>query len=341
MSDFSSGLALTVLGMGLVFFALIVVMLLIMGLDKLFPGRDEETEGVASPEVEAALAAVESPVVAPALLPSPTGDLELLVGGKSHAIAIKDLEALPILVAVNGEEHQVERRDGDQLVVDGHAFTVRVLETDAAHITIGVGDDVFRFDLPSAPALVVAEPVVAAASDESEPISAPLPGKILRVSVRVGERVKRGQEICVIEAMKMENSIGAPRDGLISELLAQPGQLVKAGQAVATFGSSVGAAASAPPRPAATPTPTPPPPPAAAPVQRTAGGEPVNAPLPGKILRVSVQPGARVKRGQELAVIEAMKMENSIGAPRDGVVRDVAVQTGLLVKAGQPLVTLE
>lgn len=65
------------------------------------------------------------------------------------------------------------------------------------------------------------------------------------------------------------------------------------------------------------------------------------APMPGKVVRVNVQPGDRVEARQPVVVIEAMKMENALSAGRAGIVRDVLVQPGMSVEAGRPLVVLE
>jgi pyruvate carboxylase subunit B len=87
----------------------------------------------------------------------------------------------------------------------------------------------------------VPTPVAAAASAAPMPpglpatgerITAPLPGKILSVAVKTGDRVRKGDELCVIEAMKMGNSIRAQRDGVVAEVL------VAASQSVA-FGASL------------------------------------------------------------------------------------------------------
>ena len=60
--------------------------------------------------------------------------------------------------------------------------------------------------------------------------------------------------------------------------------------------------------------------------------------MPGKVLAVQVAPGASVKRGQLLMVIEAMKMEHAIAAPSDGVVEAVNFGAGDLVEEGALLV---
>ena len=78
---------------------------------------------------------------------------------------------------------------------------------------------------------------------------------------------------------------------------------------------------------------------AAAPVV-TGAGEAVNAPMPGNILKVNVNVGDKVKEGQVLVVLEAMKMENEIMAPKAGTVTQVLVSKGSTVDTGAPLVVI-
>ncbi|HAR39830.1 MAG TPA: acetyl-CoA carboxylase biotin carboxyl carrier protein subunit [Coprothermobacter sp.] len=71
------------------------------------------------------------------------------------------------------------------------------------------------------------------------------------------------------------------------------------------------------------------------------GGTVVEAPLPGKILRINVSTGSQVKRGDLLLILEAMKMENEILAPVDGVVDSVLVSPNQTVNTHDPLVVLK
>ena len=79
--------------------------------------------------------------------------------------------------------------------------------------------------------------------------------------------------------------------------------------------------------------------PAAAPAV-TGAGEPVNAPMPGTILKVCVNNGQAVKEGEVLCILEAMKMENEIMAPKSGTVTQVVVSKGSKVDTGAPLVVI-
>ncbi len=71
-----------------------------------------------------------------------------------------------------------------------------------------------------------------------------------------------------------------------------------------------------------------------------AAGEPVNSPMPGNILRIDVKQGDKVKAGQVLVILEAMKMENEIPAPKDGTVVQVVTSKGAVVETGAPLVVI-
>ena len=78
----------------------------------------------------------------------------------------------------------------------------------------------------------------------------------------------------------------------------------------------------------------------ATPVRRASGPVRLTAPMPGRVVRVLVAPGALVEAGQGVAVVEAMKMENELRAPRAGRVEQVAVREGQAVEAGALLLVI-
>lgn len=103
--------------------------------------------------------------------------------------------------------------------------------------------------IPKAPVAPQVTPVAAPAPVSSAPaapkaangtagatsVSAPMPGTILDVKVSVGQSVKKGDVICVLEAMKMENDIPAPCDGVIASINTQKSASVSAGDVLATL----------------------------------------------------------------------------------------------------------
>ena len=98
-------------------------------------------------------------------------------------------------------------------------------------------------------------------------------------------------------------------------------------------------------KPAATPAAAPAPKPAAAPApvaKATAGaGEhSIDAPMPGKVIKLVASEGAAVKAGEVLLILEAMKMQNEITADADGTVKKFNVAAGQSVKAHESLVIL-
>ena len=85
---------------------------------------------------------------------------------------------------------------------------------------------------------------------------------------------------------------------------------------------------------------TPPPATGAAPLKLPSDNI-LRSPMPGRVMSITVRPGQRVSAGEEVCVVEAMKMEQSIRAPRAGVVKAIHVQPLDSVSADDPLIELE
>ena len=92
----------------------------------------------------------------------------------------------------------------------------------------------------SAPA---AAPVAAPAAPKAQApanagatsVTAPMPGTILEIKVSQGQSVKKGETVCVLEAMKMENDIPAPADGTVASINVQKGSSVNANDVIITL----------------------------------------------------------------------------------------------------------
>lgn len=229
------GLNITVAGMGLVFLALAIVMVAIVGLDRLFPG---ETAG-AGDRAEA----LPPPAAAVAPGPPPGASrLQASVGDKSFLIEAREPAGKVRQFAVGDRVFKVERSKAaiGEVLIDGEPYRVDVLSISNGSVKVKLGDRTMEVKLAAA-AAPAAPPPVAAPAAAAGPVAqvgvavgravpAPLPGKILRVNVAIGDRVKVGQELCVLEAMKMENVIKAQADGVVRHVVVQPGQSVSPGE---------------------------------------------------------------------------------------------------------------
>jgi len=76
-------------------------------------------------------------------------------------------------------------------------------------------------------------------------------------------------------------------------------------------------------------------------ITKSTGGSTLKAPLPGSIFKIMVSEGDEVKKGQNLLIMEAMKMENDIKAEKDGVIKSLKVKVGDAVLQGDVLVEFE
>ncbi|MFC0877988.1 biotin/lipoyl-containing protein [Saccharicrinis sp. FJH2] len=76
-------------------------------------------------------------------------------------------------------------------------------------------------------------------------------------------------------------------------------------------------------------------------ITKSTGGSTLKAPLPGSIFKIMTSEGDEVKKGQNLLIMEAMKMENDIRAEKDGVIKSLKVKVGDAVLQGDVLVEFE
>jgi biotin carboxyl carrier protein len=117
------------------------------------------------------------------------------------------------------------------ITVNGNTYEVFVEEADASTPVA------YTAPAPTAApaAAPKAAPKAAPTAGGAVKVTSPMPGTILNVKVSVGQSVKKGDVICVLEAMKMENDIPAPQDGVIASINVQKGASVNAGDVLASL----------------------------------------------------------------------------------------------------------
>jgi biotin carboxyl carrier protein len=159
----------------------------------------------------------------------------LEVGGKPYVIDVQEVTADRYRVEVEGQEYEV-RLSGDEDLTEARISPEIVLAREAApHLS------------QTAPAARPAAPFPAASSPPPSPrpstdghivgaLTAPMPGKILSVEVKQGDRVSRGQTVVILEAMKMKNAIKSPYDGVVLEIMVRAEQTVAYGDPLAQLG---------------------------------------------------------------------------------------------------------
>ena len=138
------------------------------------------------------------------------------INGNEYNVAINSVEGTNASVTVNGTDYQVELEDAPAAPVQAAPATAPAAAPAQA--------------VPAAPA--APQP---AASGAGKAVTSPLPGVIIAVKVNVGDSVKAGQEVAVLEAMKMENSIEAEHDGTVTAIHVAKGDSVLEGAAVVTI----------------------------------------------------------------------------------------------------------
>lgn len=136
--------------------------------------------------------------------------------------------------------------------INGNLYTVNINQIEDNIATVEVNGTPYKVELDkpakkqikpltrpqAAPVTPAGEPVVSrpAASTVPGAVRSPLPGVILEVSVNVGDTVKAGQKVAILEAMKMENVIAATQDGKITAIKVNKGDSILEGAEIVVIG---------------------------------------------------------------------------------------------------------
>lgn len=166
---------------------------------------------------------------------------EIEVGGRLRTVSIEALSvAAPhggrFRLRIDGDVHEVDARVTDlgwSIVYDESGRTADVAVTERPggevllqlpHVTVAALVDGRRFRR---------DQTGAAAAAGAHRVTAPMPGKVIRVLVHAGEDVAAGQGLVVVEAMKMENELRSPKAGRVKEVAVTSGQSVESGRLLA------------------------------------------------------------------------------------------------------------
>jgi len=118
------------------------------------------------------------------------------------------------------------------ILINGRSYEARVEEGPGGLVVLVEG---FRFELEVRDPRRFSRRSAGGQTEGVQNISAPMPGKVVRVLVAPGDEVFAGQGLVVVEAMKMQNEMKAARAGIVLSVSARPGSTVTAGEVLATI----------------------------------------------------------------------------------------------------------
>ena len=121
-------------------------------------------------------------------------------------------------ITLKGKTYEVLVEQGEAILEDEYDYVPPVAPVAAAPVATPA----------AAPAAAPAAPAGGQVAAGTR-VDSPLPGNVLDVKVSVGQAVKAGQVLVIIEAMKMENEVAAPCDGMVKQIVANKGAVVATG----------------------------------------------------------------------------------------------------------------
>lgn len=140
------------------------------------------------------------------------------VNGVDYEVEIEEIEGTTAKVTVNGKAFEVELKEPVKATTSKPAKVVAPVAAAA----------------PAAAPAPASKP--AAVAGEGAKVTAPLPGTITEVKVAVGQAVKAGETVIILEAMKMQNNIEAENSGTVTSILVGQGDAVMEGATLITIG---------------------------------------------------------------------------------------------------------
>ncbi|MFP4082865.1 MAG: biotin/lipoyl-containing protein [Candidatus Aminicenantes bacterium] len=135
-------------------------------------------------------------------------DIQVILGKKKYKVAVEQVSEDEVLLNIDGKIHNI------------------IINSNTSHsYSVYINGRFFKIERKSARQLLG----IKSEKSKKSHIRTSMPGKIVRVLVKEGDKVKQGQAVLVLEAMKMQNEIKSPQSGTVSQLAPRAGDSVEAG----------------------------------------------------------------------------------------------------------------
>ena len=162
---------------------------------------------------------------------------DVIVDGKTHRLELTKGEKI-WLCKVDDQLIEVDAaltsRDVMSVLVGGDAYEVKRERSLQGELHLVIGGARYAVDVQD-PRSLRTRRSAGGAEAGPQKITAPMPGKIVRVIVAVGDEVEVGQGVIVMEAMKMQNELKSPKDGKVQKVLTSEGSTVNPGDTLAVI----------------------------------------------------------------------------------------------------------
>ena len=165
-------------------------------------------------------------------------DWVVTLDGEAFTASVNENGALDIRIGEHTALVEIDWTPRDLLAsatIDGEAMLVQVDRCPEGYALTWRGAQLRAIVRTSQAAAYVARMPAKVAPDMSKFLLSPMPGLIVSISVEAGQEIKAGQELCVLEAMKMENVLRAEHDGVVQAVKVEPRDTVSADQVLMTF----------------------------------------------------------------------------------------------------------
>ncbi len=160
---------------------------------------------------------------------------DVRIAGKTRAIELQR-DADRWQISLNGKAIDADivelAPNVFSILLNGESFEVRVAPGSDGKLTLQTRHNEFVAEIVD-PRAWRGRRHGAAEVEGRQQIVAPMPGKVVRLLVKAGDKVEAGQGLLVVEAMKMQNEVRSPKTGTVERLLAKEGQPVNAGEVLA------------------------------------------------------------------------------------------------------------
>ncbi|MGQ9538877.1 MAG: biotin/lipoyl-containing protein [Candidatus Bathycorpusculaceae bacterium] len=172
------------------------------------------------------------------------------VNRKAHYVKVLKSDGSSFYVDVNGKTVEVKLANFIEgktifLEVNGRKIQAELIKTFGNALHVKIGGKIFEVQYPTPavkkegvkiePSSLFPKKFAAGLTGKKDAVLAPIAGRIVTLKVNVGQKVSKGDCVCILEAMKMANEVAAPKDGIVKEILVSNGAIVNKGDVLAVI----------------------------------------------------------------------------------------------------------